>query len=62
MIVLVICMFVFMCIFGLYCGICDVDFEVVLGEVFGFFGLNGAGKLMMIWILMGLIWLMLGEV
>lgn len=39
-----------------------IFFEVMFGEVFGFFGLNGVGKIMMIWMIVGLIKLIFGMI
>lgn len=40
----------------------DVLFEVVLGEVVGYIGLNGVGKMMSMWILVILEILIVGDV
>jgi len=37
-----------------------VDFDIVLGEVVGLFGLFGFGKLMLFNLLVGLLWLSVG--
>jgi len=39
------------CIFVL----CDFDLRIELGEVFGYFGFNGVGKIIILWLFMGLL-------
>jgi len=40
----------------------DLIFIVFLGIVIGFFGLNGVGKFMTMWMIIGFDWLMFGSV
>lgn len=48
--------------FGLMIVVRGISFFVNDGEIYGFFGFNGSGKLMMMKIVVGIILFMLGKV
>jgi len=48
--------------YGCMFVLCNVDLCIEFGEVFGYLGFNGVGKIIILCLLMGLLWLMFGIV
>lgn len=47
--------------YGLFWALRDFDLWIELGEVFGYFGFNGVGKIMILRLLMGLLRFIMGS-